>query len=513
YSVAVPTQPPPEYGEVVGARGMSDPSSQPYYIPQPMAHVNVVHVSQGARKFLVFPSISSILDRQYIPAPNYLYERVPSLYLSLPWGLPRLCISFYLFSLTYDLCPVRYGPSLVSGSLSEMEKDSCPSNTVECDGRRDCKLGSDETNCVRFRSNGGLQVKTSSAGNFLPVCYSGWNKDLADQTCAQLGFRVSVKDESSTTLTVTGKTSNTIQDKVSVKGPNPHTVLALRTDLLPLSVPMVDCGRQKLSRIIGGSAANLGDWPWQVSLHFQRSHTCGGTLIAPDFVVTAAHCFPRSVSSYLVPNNWHVYVGMVSQMVLPHPYMVEKIIVHESYDDKTNNYDITLLKLTQHVDYSNNIQPVCLPAYDKIFSPGTRCWTSGFGTTEAGAARGSTNLMGVSVDIIDSNVCNSNTVYNGKVSQNMFCAGDMEGGKDSCQGDSGGPLVCKDSDQLWYLAGVTSWGDSCGKRNRPGVYSRVSRLLPWVYSKMQVRKGALRTTGRRMLRQKTSAPGWDSINN
>ncbi|XP_020319399.1 transmembrane protease serine 13b [Oncorhynchus kisutch] len=462
YSVAVPTQPPPEYGEVVGARGMSDPPSQPYYIPQPMAHVNVVHVSQGApqrRKKCLSCGNSSCC---------YGGSGGTTLLLVL------LAIAIWL--------GVRYGPSLVSGSLSEMEKDSCPSNTVECDGRRDCKLGSDETNCVRFRSNGGLQVKTSSAGNFLPVCYSGWNKGLADQTCAQLGFRVShstssVKDESSTTLTVTGKTFNTIQDKVSVNSscPNNETV----------SLQCINCGRQKVSRIIGGSAANLGDWPWQVSLHFQRSHTCGGTLIAPDFVVTAAHCFPRKVSSYLVPNNWHVYVGMVSQMVLPRPYMVEKIIVHESYDDKTNNYDITLLKLTQRVDYSNNIQPVCLPAYDKIFSPGTRCWTSGFGTTEAGAAHGSTNLMGVSVDIIDSSVCNSNTVYNGKVSQNMFCAGDMEGGKDSCQGDSGGPLVCKDSDQLWYLAGVTSWGESCGKRNRPGVYSRVSRLLPWIYSKMQ----------------------------
>lgn len=59
------------------------------------------------------------------------------------------------------------------------------------------------------------------------------------------------------------------------------------------------------------------------------------------------------VSSYLVPNNWRVYVGMVSQMVLPRPYMVEKIIVHESYDDKTNDNDITLLKLTQRVDYSS----------------------------------------------------------------------------------------------------------------------------------------------------------------
>uniref|UniRef100_A0A673Z7W3 Transmembrane serine protease 13b n=1 Tax=Salmo trutta TaxID=8032 RepID=A0A673Z7W3_SALTR len=414
YLAVVPTQPPPQYGEVVGTRGWSDAPSQPYYINQPMPHANVIHVSQ-----------------------------------------------------------ICYGPSLVSDYLSsseayqpsEMEKDSCPSNTVECDGRQECKLGSDETNCLRFGSNGALQVKTNSAGSFLPVCYSGWNKSLADQTCAQLGFRDSVKDGSSTTLTVTGQTCNTIQGKVLV-----NTMDRL---LLPLSVPMVDCGRQQSSRIIRGSAANLGDWPWQVSLHFRGFHTCGGTLVAPDFVVTAAHCFPRKDSSYLVPNNWRLYMGMVSQMMLPVPEMVEKIIVHESYDDNTNNYDIALFKLTHYVDYSSDIQPVCLPAYDKTVSPGTKCWTSGFGTTEEGAARGSTSLMEVTVDIIDS------------ISQNMLCAGDMKGSKDSCQRDSGGPLVCKDSDQRWYLMGVTSWGVDCGRRNRPGVYSRVSRLLPWVYSKMQ----------------------------
>ncbi|KAK6322273.1 hypothetical protein J4Q44_G00070650 [Coregonus suidteri] len=131
---------------------------------------------------------------------------------------------------------------------------------------------------------------------------------------------------------------------------------------------------------------------------------------------------------------------MVSQTMLPLPEMVEKIIVHESYDDNTNNYDIALLKLTHYVDYSNSIQPVCLPAYDKTVSPGTECWTSGFGTTEEGADRGSTSLMEVTVDIIDSSVCNRNTVYNGQVSQNMLCAGDMKGGKDSCQVSGGGHL-------------------------------------------------------------------------
>ncbi|KAK6322272.1 hypothetical protein J4Q44_G00070640 [Coregonus suidteri] len=199
YIVAVPTQPPPQYGEVVGTRGWSDATFQPYYITQPIPHANVIHVSQSA--------------------------------------------------------PSRRKKCLSCGNSSHCYGGSGGATLLLVPLAIALWLG------VRFGSNGALQVKTNSAGSFLPVCYNGWNKGLADQTCAQLGFR--------------GSSSC----------PNKDTV----------SLQCINCGRQQSSRIIGGSAANLGNWPWQVSLHFQGFHTCGGTLVAPDFVVTAAHCFPRSV--------------------------------------------------------------------------------------------------------------------------------------------------------------------------------------------------------------------------
>uniref|UniRef100_A0A8C2CQT6 Transmembrane serine protease 13 n=1 Tax=Cyprinus carpio TaxID=7962 RepID=A0A8C2CQT6_CYPCA len=361
--------------------------------------------------------------------------------------------------------------------------DTCSNSSIQCDGIQDCQKAVDETNCVRFGEGGVLQVRTAKDGRFLPVCSQGLDQSYADQICEQLGFRRSyvsnpVDSKTSVALTVGPRSAKLIQGLVNVSSGC--------QDEKAVSLECTDCGKpQSASRIIGGSASQLGQWPWQVSLHYSRSHVCGGSLVSPDFVVSAAHCFQGSMKNSVY---WRVYAGTISQNSLQTPYLLKKIIVNENYNNNNNDYDVALLKLSSPVTFSSTVQPVCFPTFDQTFTDGSDCWTSGFGTTQQGADHASTSLMEVKVNIINTLQCNSSLVYHGAITKNMMCAGDMNGGRDSCQGDSGGPLMCKGGNNRWYLAGITSWGAGCGQRQRPGVYSRVTSLLPWIYSKMQQEK-------------------------
>ncbi|XP_038174087.1 transmembrane protease serine 11E [Arvicola amphibius] len=227
-------------------------------------------------------------------------------------------------------------------------------------------------------------------------------------------------------------------------------------------------------RIIGGTQAEEGEWPWQSSLQLDGSHRCGATLINNTWLVSAAHCF----RTHKDPSSWTASFGATIQP----PKLrtgLRRIIVHEKYKYPSHDYDIALAELSRPVPCTNAVHKVCLPDANYEFQPGQQMFVTGFGAMQDDGFS-QNRLRQVQVDYIDSQTCNQPQSYNGAITPRMLCAGFLKGEKDACQGDSGGPLVAPDARDIWYLAGIVSWGDECGQPNKPGVYTRVTAFRDWI---------------------------------
>uniref|UniRef100_A0A8C1GHL5 Peptidase S1 domain-containing protein n=1 Tax=Cyprinus carpio TaxID=7962 RepID=A0A8C1GHL5_CYPCA len=239
----------------------------------------------------------------------------------------------------------------------------------------------------------------------------------------------------------------------------------------------VGCGTRprKRAKIVGGTDAQAGSWPWQVSLQMERyGHVCGASLVASRWLVSAAHCFQDS-------DAIKAYMGMrvmnsVSNAAATR--QIRRIVLHSQYDQFTSDYDIALLELSAPVFFNELVQPVCIPASSHAFTSGTSCFVTGWGVlSEEGEL--ATLLQEATVNIISHNTCNK--MYDDAVTPRMLCAGNIQGGVDACQGDSGGPLVCLERGRRWFLAGIVSWGEGCARQNRPGVYTRVIKFTDWIH--------------------------------
>lgn len=162
--------------------------------------------------------------------------------------------------------------------------------------------------------------------------------------------------------------------------------------------------------------------------------------------------------------------------------------MHHRYrlgDDDVPYNDIALLKLKpidgQCAIETKYVKTACLPDFE--FPVGTDCFISGWGETETGDM--SLQLLDTSVKLISQKQCNAPRVYDQRLDESMFCAGNLRRGRtDSCQGDSGGPLTCVENG-LYYVYGIVSWGDQCGLKNKPGVYTQVTSFLRWIKYKIQ----------------------------
>ncbi|KAG7325062.1 hypothetical protein KOW79_011378 [Hemibagrus wyckioides] len=276
---------------------------------------------------------------------------------------------------------------------------------------------------------------------------------------------------STTELTITGETEPAVKKEFS------------------------ECGKpwasRISSRIFGGRKSKPGAHPWQVSFQVRVwnttddfSHNCGGTLLNSCWVLTAAHCIEEFYEMQVVLGG----VDLKKSEAADQTIEVEDYIVHENYNaTSTGLYnDIALLKLKNVTEdglcarETRYVKSACLPPGP--FPDGMECSISGFGVTEKDTH--STQLLDTKILLINQSRCMDPDVLGDVLDDSMVCAGRMQGGVDTCQGDSGGPLVCKQNN-THYIYGVVSWGDGCGKKNKPGVYARVTHFIDWINEKMR----------------------------
>ncbi|XP_006874029.1 PREDICTED: uncharacterized protein LOC102814540 [Chrysochloris asiatica] len=252
--------------------------------------------------------------------------------------------------------------------------------------------------------------------------------------------------------------------------------------------PPAACGRPRmLNRMVGGEDAQEREWPWQVSIQRNGRHFCGGSLIAAQWVLTAAHCFSNTSETFL----YRVLLG-ARQLVNPGPHavyaQVKRVESNPLYQGMASSADVALVQLEEPVTFTHHILPVCVPDPSVVFKTGMDCWVTGWGSpSEQDRLPNPRILQKLAVPLIDTAKCNQlysrdmdSDLQPQTIKADMLCAGFAEGKKDACKGDSGGPLVCLVG-KSWLQAGVISWGEGCARRNRPGVYIRVTAHYDWIH--------------------------------
>lgn len=220
--------------------------------------------------------------------------------------------------------------------------------------------------------------------------------------------------------------------------------------------------------------------PYQVGLVYaaydnaREGYFCSGSLIASEWVVTAAHCLSRHAQA----SDFKVAAGS-AQLSRSHLISVAKIVRHEKFDSSSLKNDIALIRLARPADHASSIALADLTVEARALESHVRATINAWGATSFLNRTVSDQLLSVSVPIRKRRACNRS--YNGAVTSRMLCAGDK--GADACLGDSGAGLVITYEGHL-YLEGIVSWGEGCGDPAKPGVYTRVPSYLEWINKHM-----------------------------
>lgn len=239
-------------------------------------------------------------------------------------------------------------------------------------------------------------------------------------------------------------------------------------------------------KIVNGQIATACEWKWQASLRRNGNSFCGGSLIHPKWVMSAAHCLqPPNIHSLQIVLGDHDKDQVGSN---ESAHTARRVINHPQYQVPSGmNNDFSLIELNTRAPENDCIGTVCVPeASDGDIGGGVDCWITGWGTLETNGNQ-PRYLQEAKVTTLTNAACIKQ--YGSSIHSSMICAQGRDSlGQvtDACQGDSGGPMVCRRQDGKYYLEGATSWGAGCADAKKAGIWARLSQVTAWTDSYVQL---------------------------
>ncbi|XP_061188275.1 fibrinolytic enzyme, isozyme C-like [Saccostrea echinata] len=235
------------------------------------------------------------------------------------------------------------------------------------------------------------------------------------------------------------------------------------------------------TRVVGGSNANIADWPWQASLRYNGGHTCGAIIISPNYLLTAAHCVNGRIYSL-----FDIEVGS-SNRGGGTVYKLSSITEHSGYSGSSAGFpnDIAILRVQGNLVFSDTVQAAKLPS-DRYYNHNSHeCYITGWGKIRGNQNSLPTTLQEAMIPAISNSECATRMsgINGAAIYDQHTCNFDAYASTNACQGDSGGPMACRASSSDDFVAvGIASWVITGCSGSYPSVYVRIAYYLDWLIS-------------------------------